>query len=472
MRGWQKSFSANDPTILEPRVAAVETTSTDNKTKIGVLENESNLYYKQTDITAASGNFVSFVFDDGYTADYTTILPITQAKGIPLSIAMITSKIGVSQFLTSSQLLELQNVYGWEIMSHTHNHVDVTTLTENDIEYEFAISKKILLDLGLNCENFVYPIGKYNSLAMKLASKYFRSSLSSDGYSNNVPVDNQIPLNTHRVKRAFLDTDTLEQLKARIDNMKNTWVIIYSHSDAMSAANIQKFQDIIDYVKTKPGVEINTVSKVFDKYENKIEINNGQNSGNAFRVGANNHLYVDNVASEYLGMYLGITNSTPLSFFPRYKISIASLTSVDASGIPYGTGIGTLITVRTHEEDAVHYQEFYPYTNDLVARRMWDKTNGVWKSWVTYKPYNGETRRNIFPDFGTISANSSVIFDVDCAGITNSGVITATFQAALPAAIIAQVFPSTADKVKFMLSNVSPSALAVGVRSVIVRQNL
>ena len=428
-------------------------------------------YYKQTDIDASTGNYVSFVFDDGYLLDYTKILPIAIEKNIPMSMCMITNKIGISPYMSSEQLLNLQNTYGWEIMSHTHTHASATLLTEEQLEYEFYTSKKILNDLGLKCESFVYPIGLYNSLSMKVASKYFRSALITEQYApTNAYGKNKIPLESQKINRVFIDSATLSELKQHIDLMSNSWVIFYSHSDGMSAEIEQKLKDIIDYVKSK-SIPILTISKVLDKLENKLEIMNGKESGRSVKVGADGKLYSGNIASEYIGQYIEVTNSTPLSFFPKYKVSVCSLITVDASLIPYGNGIGTLITYRTHEEDAVHFQEFHPMDNSCIVKRTWDKAGGVWKAWVAYKPYSGEVVATVYPEIGTLNANSSATFDLDVNGFNTTENIVATSRSALPDGIIMQVFVSTVNKVKIRFTNVTTSNIVVGTRAIRVMQH-
>jgi peptidoglycan/xylan/chitin deacetylase (PgdA/CDA1 family) len=64
---------------------------------------------------------------------------------------------------------------GWELASHTINHLDVTTLDATSLHHELADAKSILeKKFGVRVENFCYPAGHYDQTAI--------DELRSDGY--------------------------------------------------------------------------------------------------------------------------------------------------------------------------------------------------------------------------------------------------------------------------------------------------
>src|SRR5690625_4787768 len=71
----------------------------------------------------------SFISDDAPIQDYTILKPIIEEKNIPVGIAVITSTINTSGNLSWQQLKELESL-GCEVMSHTHQHRDSRTLSE------------------------------------------------------------------------------------------------------------------------------------------------------------------------------------------------------------------------------------------------------------------------------------------------------------------------------------------------------
>lgn len=67
-----------------------------------------------------SGRLV-FVYDDGPVEDYTETFPVHQEESVPACSAVITGRLGESEWLSVGQLREMQAA-GWEVMSHTANH--------------------------------------------------------------------------------------------------------------------------------------------------------------------------------------------------------------------------------------------------------------------------------------------------------------------------------------------------------------
>ena len=54
------------------------------------------------------------------------------------------------------------------IGSHSHNHIDLTTLNINELSNELIFSKKSLEDkIGIKINNFSYPFGKVNKFVYK-----------------------------------------------------------------------------------------------------------------------------------------------------------------------------------------------------------------------------------------------------------------------------------------------------------------
>lgn len=82
----------------------------------------------------APGPLVSFTFDDGAQSALTQAAPTLQKYGLTGTNYVATGCVGMTTvpntcrantdvpYMTWSQILQLQNTYGWEIGSHTVNH--------------------------------------------------------------------------------------------------------------------------------------------------------------------------------------------------------------------------------------------------------------------------------------------------------------------------------------------------------------
>ena len=105
----------------------------------------------------ALSNVVTFFLDDGYKKDMELALPVAISENIPISIACLVEPYSQSQFLSTTEILTLQNTYGWEICSHTYKHADLSALTVEQLEHELGDSKAYFENLGIHTKNVCYP---------------------------------------------------------------------------------------------------------------------------------------------------------------------------------------------------------------------------------------------------------------------------------------------------------------------------
>lgn len=105
---------------------------------------------------------IVLTFDDGYTDNYTYLLPLLKARHMKAVVYMITNKIGTKDYLTWKELRELQS-HGVEIGSHTANHLPLTSLPPNKRLEEVKLSKLLLEWNGINTVfSLSYPNGAYD----------------------------------------------------------------------------------------------------------------------------------------------------------------------------------------------------------------------------------------------------------------------------------------------------------------------
>ena len=357
------SFEASKTTIVD---SAGNFTATDVE---GALAETARPYIKGVN---AISNMVSFFLDDGYKKDIELALPISVAENVPISIACIANTDSPTTMLSIAEILDLQNNHGWEIVSHGTSHTDWRALTETQLETTMADSKAYFLSNGINVESVCYPLGYYNQLVMAAAKRHYRCGLAS------IQAVNASPINTYRLSRILVNDFTIDQLKAKVDAMKNNWYIFYSHTNSWVQADVDKYTALIQYVKSK-SIAITTVKQGLDIYENKFEINSIV-GGKKAAIGADGTTEFTDIPAVYLGTSTGITNDTLITEFPKYKVSVVSLLSMDSSGIPYSAGIGTLTTYRISNNDLLSYQTFKEYNASITHIRTW---LGVgWGAWT------------------------------------------------------------------------------------------
>lgn len=109
-------------------------------------------------------NPVMITFDDGYFDNYTNAYPILKKYGFKAVIFVITSFMdqGNMYYFTWDQAKEMEQ-NGISIESHTVSHQSMTELTDEQLRFELAESKKrIETMLGKTVSFVAYPTGTYN----------------------------------------------------------------------------------------------------------------------------------------------------------------------------------------------------------------------------------------------------------------------------------------------------------------------
>ena len=404
---------------------------------------------------------VSIYFDDGYVTDYTIIKPWAISKGIIANVAIIGASVGdgAHRFMNFAEIQELRDL-GWGIDCHCWTHDDFRTLSEAQLATQFSSAIALFSSKGLTTTNLCYPYGYYNETVVKIARKYFNFALGSVYGTNDKAIDNYI------VKRIDFAVYTLEQMKVVVDNIGTSYVIFYSHSEGISADDMQKIGDLVDYIKTK-SIAITTVTDALKIHGNSIDIGDYDFNKKYFKVASDGSTNIFD--TPYVNAPLICDSNTPITSFPLYKISARSFVTVDNSLIPFSSGAGTLITYRLCFNDSVNFQEFHAFDNSCIAKRKWNTTTVSWDAWIKYSSdanirlSNVQIAGNVFGDIG---ANTSKDYIIPVVGLQTFSVINCTFAISIPSGIVYTCVCATAGNLTLKLINVTASAIACGTRTI------
>lgn len=97
-------------------------------------------------------------FDDGYRPQFTYALPELRRHGWP---GVLNLKAEDSDLYTSN--VEAMIEAGWELAAHTIHHLDLTTLSAEQLKEEVAGSRQMLRhEYGVPVANFCYPAGQFD----------------------------------------------------------------------------------------------------------------------------------------------------------------------------------------------------------------------------------------------------------------------------------------------------------------------
>jgi peptidoglycan/xylan/chitin deacetylase (PgdA/CDA1 family) len=116
-------------------------------------------------------------FDDGYRPQYTFAFPQLRRHGWP---GMLDLKAKGSDLYTHE--VKRMVAAGWELASHTINHLDLTTLDASSLRQELQGSRAILRhEYRVPVDDFCYPSGRYDDTviaAVKAAG--YRAATTTD----------------------------------------------------------------------------------------------------------------------------------------------------------------------------------------------------------------------------------------------------------------------------------------------------
>ena len=222
---------------------------------------------------------VSFVCDDGTAADYTQIAPIFTPRSVPCNCALIAGVTAGQIYggaTTTAYHLELQNTYGWEMLSHSKTHAplgDLTTDAEVVAELDGAKSK--LIGLGFAIKSLVLPYGSTSERVRRIAANYYEATATSGGDSINSQ-----PIAQYGISRYSLGygaaADTLDYAKAPVLAAQKAgagWVVYAIHpgSEGHTATTDQNIADLLDWLSAQ-GIPVVKFSDGFAAYKNQFQI--------------------------------------------------------------------------------------------------------------------------------------------------------------------------------------------------------
>lgn len=119
-------------------------------------------YHFEEFINVKKGNNIMIMFDDALKSSYEAIKYLEENK-IKYSIAVIENNLDKDGYLTEIQLKKLKFA---RLYFHTKNHMDLCSVSKNELKIELTISKQYIAK-----DILVYPMGRYNKLVFNEMEK-------------------------------------------------------------------------------------------------------------------------------------------------------------------------------------------------------------------------------------------------------------------------------------------------------------
>lgn len=326
-----------------------------------------------------TGGVATFVDDDGKNEFLTVIKPIYDEKGIKCNIAVNTALVGDSIHMTWNQLKTLK-AEGYEISSHSHQHLAPSTLTDDELHFQCSESKRLLALNDLDYSTMVYPdgitVGDID--AKNIIKQYFDCGIDSTG---QFPAYQ--PFDSFEVPRFEMSTRTLASAKLLVDLAVTNggWIIFYTHAaDPLFATpeRQQFLRDVIDYINSK-SMPIVSLSKGLEMKGNVIEIGDKTSGGGYYYLTRQGKEFKANAETNAYLYGASSSSTVPNDITALDKNSTKVTWHPGGSTNAPVTDAGLCMTYRpTDTTDSYSMQLFMTLKNDMYIR-IW--SGGVFKEW-------------------------------------------------------------------------------------------
>ncbi len=117
------------------------------------------------------GNVV-IIMDDNWETQYTAGYKILKDYSMKANIGVIPSAVGKQGYMNYEQLADLY-MDGWDLLSHTYNHVNLTELDEKQQEEQITNCRDWLYGhkLSRGSDILIYPGGNFNDTTINILKK-------------------------------------------------------------------------------------------------------------------------------------------------------------------------------------------------------------------------------------------------------------------------------------------------------------
>ena len=209
---------------------------------------------------------ISFIDDDGANGVLTKLKPLFTAKSVPIGLALIGNSPVITDAVKRAEIVDLQDTNGWEIISHTMTHLDISAASEAEYEADCQLFLQTFTEYGLNVKSIAFPWG-HDNYHTEITKQYYESGFST--WVGNNTIQN---LNEYKIKRiglgSFNNNQTdLASFQILIDNaiLNNEWIVFMTHCD-YETNDMQIISDVLDYCVAQ-GVSILTPSEALKLYK-------------------------------------------------------------------------------------------------------------------------------------------------------------------------------------------------------------
>ena len=175
----------------------------------------------------AKSKSVIITFDDGYKDNLLIALPILKKYGFKATCFIISNFIGKTNIWDNKkpnyikkELMNFADIKEWKkngmlIGSHSHNHINLTKLNNNDLSIELSHSKELLENtISQKISDFSYPYGKVNQFVCNKVKQFYSHAVTTNRsrYNPILHLNHKLPRidmgNKYSYLKTFLKLET------------------------------------------------------------------------------------------------------------------------------------------------------------------------------------------------------------------------------------------------------------------------
>lgn len=173
-----------------------------------------------------TGPVVSFAFDDTHRNQYTEALPRLKARGHVGTVFVVTDEVGANDLRLSKADLTAMQAEGWEISSHSADHLIGSGTSVAAYEANVLRAKTWLDANGFPGSGFASPGGAWSHNIVTGVRKYHPYLRVADGVNTGRPFDR------YRLSTRWLNAGTsMSEVRSWLDAAQrdNAWVVFSAH---------------------------------------------------------------------------------------------------------------------------------------------------------------------------------------------------------------------------------------------------
>ena len=140
---------------------------------------------------------LTFIDDDGSAEQPAHWKELYDSCGVTPSMAIITNQVGNQNRITWETIEELSQI-GFEFISHTHNHKNITTLSHDELVADLERSKNVLSEHNCNDDLLVYPGNHHSEATDSIVRRLFKGAFWQGDYMNIPPLD-KVAINRYSI---------------------------------------------------------------------------------------------------------------------------------------------------------------------------------------------------------------------------------------------------------------------------------